>query len=113
VVPLFKEACERLQELAVSNSQFDFFYIDLLMYQNHDLVQRSLEVLMTHHSAKKYLQQNLVDLQLLVSAKREQQYARLELMVTQLRRDIARHDVWGRLQSQDDRNTNAEMLKNL
>jgi hypothetical protein len=113
VVPMFKQACERLHELSVSNAVFDFYYIDLLMYSNHELVQRSLEVLMTHHSAKKYLKQNLIDLQLLVSAKREQQYSRLEKTVTQLRRDVARHDVWGRLHSQDDRNTNAEVIKSL
>lgn len=113
VVTLFKQACDRLQELSVSSPVFDFYYIDLLMYNNHELVQRSLEVLMTHHSAKTYLKQNLIDLQLLVSSRREQQYAKLELMVTQLRRDVARHDVWGRLHSQDDRNTNLEVMKSL
>ena len=107
-VETFKEVSNRMLQLRVSNDAYDDIFIDLMMYNSRELVQTSMNILMTHHSSKKVLLMNANRLQLLVNHRREQQYQKLDGLLVMLKRVSDTHDIWGRLLTAEHKRTSEE-----
>ena len=97
----------------VSNDEYDAIYIDLLMYGSPELTQATLELLMNHHSSNTVLLNNAEKMQLIVSTSDEDQYFKLERVMSILKRDADCHELWGKLLTAEHRKTNADMSKYL
>ena len=104
----FDEIKDQITELRVSSEAYDDIFVDLLMYSSADLVQNSLNVLMTHHSSIKTLLNNATRMQLLITTRREQQYNKLDKLLLLLKRECDTHDIWGRLLTDDHKHTSDE-----
>jgi hypothetical protein len=107
-VKTFEEVADGMAELRVSNDAYDDIFLDLLMYNNTELVQSSMSILMTHHSSKNVLLTNIQRMQVLVNHRREQQYDKLDKLVLLLKRECDTHDIWGRLQTDEHKHTSGE-----
>lgn len=111
---IFEDVIKRTVELSVASSEDgDDTLIDLLMYHHPPLVQSTLELLMTHHSSAKHFLENLSKLQLITSNSGESKYSRLEHIVYDLKRDVDTHEIWGKLESSEQRKISTDMHKNL
>lgn len=106
---LLDQVSEKSQDLKVGSDEYDSIYIDLLMYSRPALVQKTLEILMNHHSTKQQLLTNLSNLQLLSSNKRENQFKRIEIVMTHLKRYADTHATWGKLHNDDHLRISKEM----
>jgi hypothetical protein len=100
-------------ELSVSSVTNDDIYIDLLMYSHPVLVQVTLELLMIHHSSHQILMDNAHKMQLIVTESGEEQYSRMEKLVSTLKRDADTHEIWGKLDTSDFRKINVDVHKYL
>lgn len=109
----FLSVCDQITSEAISNDENDNILIDFLMYGSGEVVQNSLEVLMTHHSARSKLLANLEKVQLLVSSKREKQYVKVEICLGRLKRDADTHSMWCKLKTDENRQIASETLTNL
>jgi hypothetical protein len=105
--------CDEIVENSIINDRTDDVLFDLLMYSDSDVVQSTLNVLMTHHTAVKILLDNLDQVQLLVSAKREKQYQKLEKCLGHLQHDVDTHSMWCKLLTEEDRRINQDTISNL
>ncbi|KAJ1428063.1 hypothetical protein B484DRAFT_450044, partial [Ochromonadaceae sp. CCMP2298] len=103
---LFAQVVVDSQELSLNISDFDTVMIDALMFKNAALVQSTLEVLMAHHSMRTTLIANVRKVQLLASGKREKQYRGVNQMLQELEQNAETHELWGELESEEDRATN-------
>lgn len=98
-------------DLLISSPTNDDIYIDLLMYASPQLVQVTLELLMIHHSSHRILIDNLQKLQLISTDAGEEQYSRMEKLVSVLKRDADTHEIWGNLDSHANRQVNTNVHK--
>ena len=105
---IFLEVLEKSKELTLDLHDFDHIFIDNLMYVHTDLVQITLDVLMSHYSSRQILLNNMQKVQLLISTHRVQQYKRVDLMLTRLERNIETNELWGHLKTESDHKTNKE-----
>ncbi|RYG94123.1 hypothetical protein EON65_57930, partial [archaeon] len=105
---LFEKAIEDSKTLSLDTADFDRVMIDALMYVHAPLVQSTLEVLMAHHSKRKILLDNIQNLQLLASPKRERQYTTVRQMLQQLEQNAETHELWGELESEADQAQNKQ-----
>lgn len=105
--------CDEIAENAVISDRTDDVLFDLLMYSDSEVVQSTLNVLMTHHTAVKVLLDNLDHVQLLVSSKREKQYQKLEKCLSHLHHDADTHSMWCKLLTEEDRRVNQDTMSNL
>lgn len=99
------------ENLQVSSVEKDYVYLDLLMYNHPPLVQATLQLLMTHHSSRRLLLSNVSKLQLITSEDGVKEYQKMESIITKLRRDADKHEIWGKLTTPEHREINAEMQK--
>ena len=107
-VDIFEEVMEKSKELTLGLHDFDQVFIDNLMYVHTDLVQVTLDVLMSHFSSRQVLLNNIQKVQLLISTHRVQQYKRVDLMLSRLERNIETNELWGHLKSENDHKINKE-----
>lgn len=102
MLEIFNEVIQESKGFSIiSNQENDDILIDLLMYEDNPLIQKTLDVLVTHHSSQRTLIDNFSNLQLLVNGRRESQFSRLETIVRQLTRHIDLHDLWGKLKDDE------------
>jgi len=78
------------------------------MFQSNDVVQRSLELLMSHHSARRSLLGHAKVAQLMVSPKHEKLFSQVEQLLGQLERNAETHELWGELLKESDFVTNEQ-----
>ena len=105
---IFEEVMEKSQDLTLDLHDFDQIFIDNLMYVHTDLVQITLDVLMSHYSSRQVLLNNMQKVQLLISTHRVQQFKRVDLMLSRLERNIETNELWGHLRTESDEKTNKE-----
>jgi hypothetical protein len=106
---IFEEVMTNSKQITLGLDMFDDIFVDNLMYVHPELVQVGLDVLMAHHSSRSVLLDNAKQVQLLVSAKREEQCRRVDQMLLLLERDTETNDIWGELSTDEHRATNEEM----
>ena len=94
------------ENLQVSSPEWDDVYIDLLMYSNQELVQKSLNILLAHHCNKRSMVENCSRIQLLVNQRREAQYQRVESLIKVINGHIETFDIWCSLKKEDNRKVN-------
>jgi hypothetical protein len=100
---LFEEVCEQSTQLSLGSSEsFNLVFLDLIMFVHTPLVQGALDVMMAHHSMRRTLLDNAVQVQLLASVRRERQYKVVDQMLQQLERNAETHELWGELQCESD-----------
>jgi len=107
-VSSFDEIKDQITVLRVSSETYDAIFVDLLMYSSSELVQNSLNILMTHHSSIKTLLGNVNRMQLLVNARRESQYSKMDKLLMLLKRVCDTHDIWGRLLTDEHKLTSED-----
>jgi hypothetical protein len=105
---LFLQAVDDAQELSLAVSGFDDIFIDNIMYKHLELTKGALEVIQARHSMRNTLMNNIKEVQLLVSPKRERQFKLISAIVQQLERNAETHELWGELQSDVDHATNKQ-----
>eukprot|EP01032_Pedospumella_encystans_P017195 gene17195-19603_t len=113
---LFEAAIVSSSELSLNISDFDKIMLDVLMFVHRPLVQSTLECLMAHHSLRTTLLSNVQNVQLLASPKREKQHREVNAMLQELEQNAETHELWGELETEQDRETNArtkEILQKL
>ena len=99
---IFECVAEKFSEFSLGEESVDDIFIDLIMYQSSELVQVVLDVLVGYHSTRYTLMRNFDNMQLLVSPESERQFRYIDQMLLQLERNAETHELWGRLQTQDD-----------
>ena len=102
------ESVTHMEELRISSDSHDDIFIDLLMYKDPVVVQGSLNILMAHHSCIRSLLNHTSQLQLLVNAKRESQFKKMDDLILMLKREVDTHDIWGKLQTDEHKYKNEE-----
>lgn len=113
---LFKQVVEDSKSLTLSVDKFEDIMLDCVMFVHPPLVQKVLEVLMSHYSMNSMILNNARDVQLLASSKREKQFRQVEKMLQTLEQNAETHELWGELESEEDKKTNdttAKILANL
>jgi hypothetical protein len=105
---MYADIMKASRELTLETESFDAVMIDVLMFEHTPLVQSTLEVLMAHHSMSRTLFDNANNVQLLASGKREKQHKIVDQMFQQLEQNAETHELWGELQSEEDRDTNRQ-----
>lgn len=95
-------------DLAISNESYDDIYMDLIMYSQPTLVQSVLDLIMTHHSSKRLLLDNISALQLITSERDESNFLQLQKVVVTLKRYADTHEIWGKLDTEEHRRYNNE-----
>ena len=108
---IFEEVIVNSKQITLGLDMFDDIFVDNLMYVHPELVQVGLDVLMAHHSSRSVLLNNAKQVQLLVSAKREEQCRRVDQMLLLLERHTETNDIWGELSTDEHKATNEEMKK--
>ena len=98
------------KELTLSSDNFDLIFLDNLMFIHPPLVQASIDLLMANHSMRCSLFENASNMQLIVSQRRERQFKLVDQMLSQLERNAETHELWGELQSDDDRAINKQTI---
>ena len=101
VMKLSKEVCMGGEDL---NSVF----IDVLMFNDEQLVQGALDIIVATNSTIKRLIHNASKVQLLVSSKRERQFKLIDQMLLQLERNAETQELWGCLETVEDRTTSKQ-----
>ena len=72
------------------------------MYENSDLVQEALNVLMIHHSTRKTLLEDIAEAQILVDEREQHEYHGIKADLMELQSAAEMHELWGELESKDD-----------
>lgn len=93
----FAEIFRNAENLSVSHSKNDLVFLDMIMYDHPPLVQVALQLLMNHHSTRRNLIANTAKLQLITSQEGENEYQRMESIISKLRTDADKHEIWGKL----------------
>lgn len=109
VFDIFQSVVGRSTELSVSNAEWDGIYIDLLMYSSATLVQKTLSLLMIHHSSLQLFSKNISKLQLITTSAGEAQYFKMERLLNRLKQEAETHDIWGHLLTEEHRKISDEI----
>ena len=106
-VAVFENAIEdsRSLNLGGSTQDFDKIFIDVLMFNDPDLVQCALDILVGHHSASSILLQNLQDTQLIISVQHERKFRLINSMLRQLESNAETQELWFAMETSEDRLT--------
>ncbi len=99
---IFEKVAENMGEFSLGHDDIDNIFIDLIMYENSELVQVVLDVLVSFHSTRYALLKNAKNTQLLASPESERQFRYVEQMLLQLERNAETHELWGKLATPDD-----------
>jgi hypothetical protein len=113
---LFEQVVQDSKQLTLNLADFDNIMLDVLMFVHMPLTQSTLEVLMAHHSMRRTLLDNVEQVQLLASTKREKQYREVNAMLQELEQNAETHELWGELETEEDHATNVrtkEILRKL
>jgi hypothetical protein len=101
-----KEVFQRVlrddKKLTIRVDDFDGIFLDLAMYNDENLLQSTLEILMTIHSSKSQLLTNARRVQLLTTSYRERQFKLIRKMLLQLERNAETQELWGGLENAGD-----------
>lgn len=83
------------------------------MYKDDRIVHSSLDVIMTYYTAGRSLLGNLCKIQLLVSSKRQKQYARVEKYLSHLKHDADTHSMWWLIDTPEHQRTSEDAIQSL
>lgn len=105
---LFARLIEEANDYSLSRASdsVDVIFLDLIMYSDEALTQAALNLLMVHHSMQEILFQDLSATQLLVRPADQKLLARLHEDLMYLQSAAERHELWGELESAQDRKEN-------
>ena len=110
---IFNDAVEAGKELCVSSSEHDDIFIDLLMYAHPPVVQKTLEILMDHHSSRATLIDNIKKIQLISNGAKQQQFELIKGYMLDIKRHIDQYSIWGKLQNEEHNKINKTVFKSL
>jgi hypothetical protein len=100
---IFEGVLERSREVSLHCGTFNDILMDILMYDDRELVQQTLDIIVSHYSSRTVLLNNARSVQLLVANKRERQFKLVDQMLRQLESNAETQELWGALVSEDDR----------
>ena len=106
--PEIFESVVSSRELTLERADFIDIFLDTLMFENAELMQNALDVIVAQYSQHEILLRNASHLQLLVSKKREKQFGLVDQMLLQLERNSETQELWGALQTEEDRLVSAQ-----
>ena len=95
---ILDKVAQESTSLTLGIADFDYIFVDIIMYVDVQLVQSALDVIIAHNSLRHKLLENASQVQLLVTPKREQQFKQIEAMLQQLERNAETHELWGELE---------------
>lgn len=90
---------------------FDEIFLDLCMYESPALVQSALTVLMDKNSERMALLNDLKNTQIISSDQMTADFKIIETMLQELQSAAEQQELWGELESDDDRATNEKVKK--
>ena len=99
---IFEEIETSCMELSLDTDNINDILIDVIMYNDSNLVQEVLDLVVAHYSTRSKLLQNAKNVQLLVSTKRERQFKLLDQMLQQLESNAETQELWGGLVTEED-----------
>ena len=105
---IFEEAIYKSKELSLGLDTFNDIFLDNLMFENSELVQVALDLLMAHHTLRDSLTSNIQKVQLIVSPKSIDQHDSVHEMLLNLERNTEANEMWGHLLTEEDRRVDAE-----
>ena len=97
--------------LSTASDSVDLIFLDLVMYNDKDLTQAALNLLMVHHSMQEILFVDLKATQLLVRRDDQKLLSRLREDLIYLQNAAERHELWGDLETPEDQKENAKTKK--
>ena len=101
---IFDQIMQEYAEVSLETEESDAILMDLLLFSDPKLIQSILDVFMAIYSARRMFLVNARSIQLIVSSKREKQFKQIELWVLDLDRTVETQELWGELETADDRN---------
>ena len=112
-VEIFLEMRDHFDGLAVSSVALDDIFLDLIMYNDHELVQSTMDVLMHHHQAHSQLLNNFKNVQLLSLSKHELQFQRISRTLNEVNGAVDAFPLWGHLLMPEHMETLTKLMANL
>ena len=100
---IFESVVTESSTLSLARADLNDIFIDVLMFNEPELVQVSLDVLVSHYSTRATLLRNARKIQLLVSTKRQRQFKQLSQMLLQLESNAETQELWGNLVTDADK----------
>jgi len=96
----FKETMEFTDELTLGSTgrEVDDILLDLCLYNDRDMVQQTLTLLMLHHQPANTLLLNARDVQLMVNDEEERLFLKLKNDLSELQRQAESEEIWGALE---------------
>jgi inositol 1,4,5-triphosphate receptor type 3 len=102
-VEVFDNIVKSNSDLSISvGTEFDDIFLDVLMFQDTDLVQSSLDAIMSIHLSRMILLRNSEYVQLIVAPERERQFRLVRQMLLILERNAETQELWGGLETEED-----------
>jgi hypothetical protein len=105
---IYKDIMNETKTVTMVSDELNQIFIDVLMFNDGDLVQGALDIVVATNSTRKRLLENAGKVQLLVSQKRERQFKLIDQMLLQLERNAETQELWGCLETVEDRTTSKQ-----
>lgn len=100
---IFDQVITKCNEVTLECEDFNDILTDSLMYNDPELVQETLDIIVSQYSSRTVLLRNARNVQLLISNKRERQFKLVDQMLRQLESNAETQELWGQLTTEEDR----------